>query len=99
MSVTRQQRSHGPDRTGTRTNSNYDTPLHKLPATRQGIAAMEKAAYRGVNVKATASFTVAQARGRRPVDPEIIAELYERVPDFRKAYGATMRTLRGIIAF
>jgi transaldolase len=46
-----------------------------------------------------------------PVAPEIIAELYERVPDFRKAYdedgmtveefdtfGATVRTLRGFIA-
>ncbi|GMQ98634.1 MAG: hypothetical protein BMS9Abin17_1155 [Acidimicrobiia bacterium] len=46
-----------------------------------------------------------------PVDPEIIAELYDRVPDFRKAYdadgmtieefdtyGATVRTLRGFIA-
>lgn len=46
-----------------------------------------------------------------PVDPEIIAELHARVPDFRKAYdvdgmtvdefdtyGATVRTLRGFIA-
>ena len=46
-----------------------------------------------------------------PVSPEIIEELYERVPDFRKAYdedgmtvdefdtfGATVRTLRGFIA-
>ncbi len=46
-----------------------------------------------------------------PVDPEIISELYDRVPDFRKAYdadgmtveefdtyGATVRTLRGFIA-
>ena len=46
-----------------------------------------------------------------PVAPEIIAELYERVPDFRRAYdedgmtveefdtfGATVRTLRGFIA-
>jgi transaldolase len=46
-----------------------------------------------------------------PVDPQIIAELYDRVPDFRKAYdedgmtidefdsyGATVRTLRGFIA-
>lgn len=45
-----------------------------------------------------------------PVDPEIIAELYDRIPDFRKAYdedgmtveefdtyGATVRTLRGFI--
>jgi len=46
-----------------------------------------------------------------PVDPRIVAELYDRVPDFRKAYdvdgmtiaefdtyGATVRTLRGFIA-
>jgi transaldolase len=46
-----------------------------------------------------------------PVDPQIIADLYDRVPDFRKAYdedgmtidefdsyGATVRTLRGFIA-
>ena len=46
-----------------------------------------------------------------PVDPEIIEELYNRVPDFRMAfdedgmsveqfdtYGATVRTLRGFIA-
>jgi transaldolase len=46
-----------------------------------------------------------------PVAPEIIAELYDRIPDFRKAYdvdgmmpsefdvyGATVRTLRGFIA-
>jgi transaldolase len=45
-----------------------------------------------------------------PVDPEVIAELYDRIPDFRKAYdvdgmsiekfdtyGATVRTLRGFI--
>ena len=45
-----------------------------------------------------------------PVDLEIIEELYDRVPDFRKAYdedgmtveefdtyGATVRTLRGFI--
>ena len=46
----------------------------------------------------------------KPVAPEIVAELYDRVPDFRKAYdedglpvdefdtyGATVRTLRGFI--
>lgn len=46
-----------------------------------------------------------------PVDPEIIAELYDRIPDFRRAYdadgmtidefdtyGATVRTLRGFIS-
>jgi len=52
-----------------------------------------------------------KARMDNPVDPAIIAELRERVPDFRKAYdvdgmtieefdtyGATVRTLRGFIA-
>jgi transaldolase len=46
-----------------------------------------------------------------PVKPEVVNELYERIPDFRKAYdedgmtvaefdtyGATVRTLRGFIA-
>jgi transaldolase len=46
-----------------------------------------------------------------PVDPAIVEELYDRIPDFRKAYdidgmseaefdsyGATVRTLRGFIA-
>ena len=33
----------------------------KLPATNRGIAAMEEATYRGVNINATVSFTVAQA--------------------------------------
>ncbi len=50
-------------------------------------------------------------RINKPVDPEIIAELYDRIPDFRKAYdvdgmsieefdtyGATVRTLRGFIS-
>lgn len=50
-------------------------------------------------------------RMSEPVAPEIIAELYSRIPDFRKAYdpdgmtieefdtyGATVRTLRGFIA-
>ncbi len=50
-------------------------------------------------------------RINEPVDPEIIAELYDRIPDFRKAYdvdgmsieefdtyGATVRTLRGFIS-
>ncbi len=49
-------------------------------------------------------------RMSEPVDPEIIEELYDRVPDFRRAYdedgmtveefdtyGATVRTLRGFI--
>ena len=47
-----------------------------------------------------------------PVDPAIVAELYERIPDFRRAYdedgltveefdgyGATARTLRGFVRY
>lgn len=58
-----------------------------------------------------ASAVEVKARIDDPVAPEIIAELYDRVPDFRKAYdedgmtieefdtyGATMRTLRGFVA-
>ncbi len=52
-----------------------------------------------------------QPRMNEPVPPRIVNELYERVPDFRRAYdadgmsvaefdsyGATVRTLRGFIA-
>ena len=58
-----------------------------------------------------ASAVEVKARIDDPVAPEIIAELYDRVPDFRKAYdedgmtieefdtyGATVRTLRGFVA-
>ena len=57
-----------------------------------------------------ASKVEVQHRMDDPVDPAIVDELYERVPDFRKAYdedgmtiedfdqyGATVRTLRGFI--
>ncbi|MFH1573020.1 MAG: transaldolase family protein [Acidobacteriota bacterium] len=50
-------------------------------------------------------------RIQNPVDPEIVGELYRKIPDFRRAYdedglkpeefdgyGATVRTLRGFIA-
>ena len=46
-----------------------------------------------------------------PVDPQIVQNMYEKIPDFRRAYdengmtaeefddyGATIRTLRGFIA-
>ena len=57
------------------------------------------------------SKVVVKPRMANPVDPAIIEELYDRIPDFRKAfdedgltvpefdtYGATVRTLRGFIA-
>lgn len=57
-----------------------------------------------------ASQVEVKERMQDPVDPAIIDELYERIPDFRKAYdvdgmtveefdtyGATVRTLRGFI--
>lgn len=51
----------------------------KLPATKAGIAAIEEATYRGVNVNATVSFTVPQAVA--------IAEAVERGLDRREAEG------------
>jgi transaldolase len=58
-----------------------------------------------------ASDVEVKERMQDPVDPAIVNELYERIPDFRKAYdidgmtveefdtyGATVRTLRGFIA-
>ncbi len=51
----------------------------KLPATSQGIAAIEEVTYRGVNVNATVSFTVPQAIA--------IAEAVERGLDRRAADG------------
>lgn len=58
-----------------------------------------------------ASAVEVKERMDEPVDPDIVSELYERIPDFRKAYdvdgmtpaefdtyGATVRTLRGFIA-
>jgi transaldolase len=58
-----------------------------------------------------ASEVEVKERMQNPVDPAIVSELYERVPDFRRAYdpdgmtveefdtyGATVRTLRGFIA-
>jgi len=58
-----------------------------------------------------ASQVEVKERMQDPVDPAIVNELYERIPDFRRAYdvdgmtpeefdtyGATVRTLRGFIA-
>ncbi|WP_127818129.1 transaldolase family protein [Microbacterium sp. CPCC 204701] len=51
----------------------------KIPATATGIAALEEAAYRGVSINATLSFTVAQAVA--------VGEALERALDRRAAEG------------
>jgi transaldolase len=51
----------------------------KIPATEQGIIAIEEATYRGVSINATVSFTVPQAVA--------VAEAIERGMDRRKAEG------------
>ena len=51
----------------------------KIPATEQGIAAMEEATFRGVSINATVSFTVPQAIA--------VAEAIERGLDRRRAEG------------
>jgi transaldolase len=61
-------------------------------------------------LKANASDIEVKERMSHPVDPQIIKTMYERIPDFRRAYdpegmavdkfddyGATVRTLRGFI--
>lgn len=61
-------------------------------------------------LKANASDIEVKERMSTPVDPKIVEELYEAIPDFRRAYdedgmtvdefddyGATVRTLRGFI--
>jgi transaldolase len=61
-------------------------------------------------LKANASDIEVKERMSNPVDPQIIRAMYEKIPDFRKAYdedgmtvdefddyGATVRTLRGFI--
>jgi transaldolase len=62
-------------------------------------------------LKANASSIEVLERMSHPVDPQIVKALYEKIPDFRRAYdedgmtvdefdgyGATIRTLRGFIA-
>lgn len=62
-------------------------------------------------LKANASDIEVRERMSKPVDPKIIEEMYQKLPDFRRAYdedgmsvdefddyGATVRTLRGFIA-
>jgi transaldolase len=61
-------------------------------------------------LKANASDVEVRERMSTPVDPQIVEAMYERIPDFRRAYdeegmtvdefdyyGATVRTLRGFI--
>lgn len=61
-------------------------------------------------LKANASDIEVRERMSTPVDPQIVDELYQKIPDFRRAYdengmaaeefdeyGATVRTLRGFI--
>jgi transaldolase len=61
----------------------------KFPATRAGIAAMEDATYRGVNVNATVSFTVSQAVAA--------AEAVERGLRRRQADGLPTDTMGPVI--
>jgi transaldolase len=62
-------------------------------------------------LKANASDIEVQQRMSKPVDSQVVEEMYEKIPDFRRAYdedgmtaqefdeyGATVRTLRGFIA-
>lgn len=61
----------------------------KIPATATGIAAMEEAAYRGVSINATLSFTVAQAVA--------VGEALERALDRRAAEGAPEREFGHVV--
>lgn len=61
----------------------------KIPATATGIAAMEEAAYRGVSINATLSFTVAQAVA--------VGEALERAMDRRVAEGLREREFGHVV--
>jgi transaldolase len=61
----------------------------KIPATATGIAAMEEAAYRGVSINATLSFTVAQAVA--------VGEALERALDRRAADGLPEREFGHVV--
>ncbi len=61
----------------------------KIPATRTGILAMEEAAYRGVSINATLSFTVAQAVA--------VGEALERALDRRAADGLPAREFGHVV--
>lgn len=61
----------------------------KIPATATGVAAMEEAAYRGVSINATLSFTVAQAVA--------VGEALERALDRRAAEGLPSREFGHVV--
>lgn len=61
----------------------------KIPATRTGIVAMEEAAYRGVSINATLSFTVAQAIA--------VGEALERALDRRALEGLEDREFGHVV--
>lgn len=61
----------------------------KIPATRVGVEAMEEAAYRGVSINATLSFTVAQAVA--------VGEALERALDRRAAEGLEAREFGHVV--
>lgn len=61
----------------------------KIPATATGVAAMEEAAYRGVSINATLSFTVAQAVA--------VGEALERALDRRAAEGLPDREFGHVV--
>lgn len=61
----------------------------KIPATATGIAAMEEAAYRGVSINATLSFTVPQA--------VTVAEALERALDRRAGEGLPEREFGHVV--
>lgn len=61
----------------------------KIPATRVGVEAMEEAAYRGVSINATLSFTVAQAVA--------VGEALERALDRREAEGLESREFGHVV--
>jgi len=61
----------------------------KLPATKAGIAAMEEAAYRGVSINATLSFTVPQALA--------VGAALERALDLRSSEGLPEREFGHVV--
>lgn len=66
-----------------------DNIIVKIPATASGIAAMEEAAYRGVSINATLSFTVPQAVA--------VGEALERALDRRAAEGLSDREFGHVV--
>ncbi|MCD2440976.1 transaldolase [Agromyces sp. SYSU K20354] len=66
-----------------------DNIIVKIPATAAGIAAMEEAAYRGVSINATLSFTVPQALA--------VGAALERAIDRREAQGLPDREFGHVV--